>query len=167
LKIDRLAAFGNERIRFAISDLSAAFLVRSALAPGDCIHPTGFDAPPPPFTPHHAGRSGGRFRITLAGLPNVLAPVFRIYDAPAYFPALVTAPRWAGVGFCSSFRFARVREDRAARVPPVIRGSARLIRLPPPIGFRSFPPVPFILTSCVALSFPLAVRSLPPLAVAP
>jgi hypothetical protein len=93
--------------------------------------------------------------------------VFRIYDAPAYFPALVTAPRWAGVGFCSSFRFARVREDRAARVPPVIRGSARLIRLPPPIGFRSFPPVPFILTSCVALSFPLAVRSLPPLAVAP
>jgi hypothetical protein len=48
------------------------------------------------------------------------------------------------VAFCSSFRLARVREDLAARVPPVVRGSARLIRATPPRPAFGFPIVPVI-----------------------
>jgi len=120
------------------------------------------------FSADHAiGRSGPLFLITPAGRPNFFAVVFRARAAAAYRFARVTAPRCADPGFSLSFWRARFRLLRDASVPPVIRGSARLIRGRLPIGFRSRPPVPFSRASCVARLFPAAVRSLPPLAVAP
>lgn len=68
----------------SVSSLKASFARwAAARCEGDSL--TAFPAawlafPPPPFTPHHAGISGGRFRITLAGLPNFLGCVFRSYD---------------------------------------------------------------------------------------